>query len=256
MADSTATGNSPTLYSQRVSFNQAEFGVRCEWGLRGLRDLAPISDVVIIVDVLSFSTALDLGTSRGGIIFPYPLKGDSATAYAASLNAQLASVSRGVGLSLSPTSLRSMEAGCRLVLPSPNGAALSFSADHRNVLAACLRNATAAAALAARLGSTIAVIPAGETWDTGDLRPSLEDLVGAGAVIASLPGKKSPDAQLAAAGFEYFRKTLPQTLRHCGSGKELIERGFAPDVELAAEFNVSSNVPCLRDRAFAGVLAY
>jgi 2-phosphosulfolactate phosphatase len=58
------------------------------------------------------------------------------------------------------------------------------------------------------------------------------------------------------AGFEYFRKTLPQTLRHCGSGKELIKRGFAADVELAAEFNVSSNVPCLRDRAFAGALAY
>ena len=238
-----------------MNFNQAEFEIRCEWGLKGLRDLAPISEVVIIVDVLSFSTALDLGTSRGGIIFPYPLKGDSATAYAASVNAQLASVSRGVGFSLSPTSLKSMEAGYRLVLPSPNGAALSFSADHRNVLAACLRNATAAAALAARSGSTIAVIPAGETWDTGELRPSLEDLVGAGAVITSLPGKKSPEAQLAAAGFEYFRKTLQQTLRHCGSGKELIKRGFAADVELAAEFNVSSNVPCLRDRAFAGVLA-
>src|SRR5947209_4340907 len=122
----SAVGDSPTLYPQRVSFSQAEFEIRCEWGLRGLRDLAPISDVVIIVDVLSFSTALDVGTSRGGIIFPYPLKGDSAAAYAASLNAQLASAGRGVGFSLSPESLRFMEAGCRLVLPSPNGAALSF----------------------------------------------------------------------------------------------------------------------------------
>ena len=239
-----------------MSFNQAEFEIRCEWGLGGLRDLAPISDVVIIVDVLSFSTALDIATSCGGTIFPYPLKDDSAIAYAASLNAQLASASRSIGFSLSPASLTSMEAGCRLVLPSPNGAALSFSADHPNVLAACLRNATAAAALAARLGSTIAVIPAGEIRDSGDLRPCLEDLVGAGAVIASLSGKKSPDAKLAAAGFEYFRNTLPETLRQCGSGKELIERGFAADVDLAAELNISSNVPCLRDRAFEGVSAW
>ena len=159
-----------------MSFNQAEFEIRCEWGLAGLRDLAPISDAVIIVDVLSFSTALDVATSRGGIIFPYPLKDDSAATYAASLNAQLASASRGIGFSLSPASLTRMEAGCRLVLPSPNGAALSFSANHPHVLAACLRNATAAAALAARLGSTIAVIPAGEIRDSGDLRPSLEDL--------------------------------------------------------------------------------
>lgn len=118
------------LYARCVSFNQAESEIRCEWGLRGLRELAPISDVVIIVDVLSFSTALDIGTSRGAIIFPYPLNGGSATAYAASLNAELASSNRGVGLSLSPSSLRSIEPACRLVLPSPNGAALSFAAEH------------------------------------------------------------------------------------------------------------------------------
>jgi 2-phosphosulfolactate phosphatase len=232
-----------------VSFQQSDFEIRCEWGLRGLRDLASVSDVVIIVDVLSFSTALDVAVSRGAILFPYPLKEDSAAAYAASLGAQLAGI-RGDGFGLSPASLRCIPAGYRLVLPSPNGAALSFAANHRTVLAACLRNATAAAAIAARLGSTIAVIPAGETWDTGELRPSLEDLVGAGAVIASLPGRKSPEAQLAAAGFESLRKTLPQMLRDCVSGKELIERGFAADVELAAGLDVSSNVPWLRDRAF------
>ena len=232
-----------------MSFDQAAFEIRCEWGLRGLRDLAPVSDVVIIVDVLSFSTALDVGTSRGAIIFPYPLKDDSAAGYASSLNARLAS-DRGNGLSLSPASLSSIETGTRLVLPSPNGATISFSVDHRNLLSACLRNATAAAALAARLGSTIAVIPAGETWDTGELRPSLEDLVGAGAVIASLPGRKSPEAQLAVAGFEHFRKDLRQMLHGCGSGRELLDRGFAADLELAAGFDVSSNVPRLRDRAY------
>jgi 2-phosphosulfolactate phosphatase len=203
-----------------------------EWGLRGLRELAPVSDVVVIVDVLSFSTALDIATSRGATVFPYPLKDGSAAAYAASLQAQLAVPDRDQGPSLSPASLQSIAPGTRLVLPSPNGAALAFSSNHSNFLAACFRNATAAATLAAALGNTIAVIPAGETWDTGELRPCLEDL--------------------AAAAFHRVRANLPEFLRACSSGKELIERGFLADVDLAAELDVSTNVPYLRGRAFVG----
>jgi len=43
-----------------MTFDQTAYRLRCEWGLRGLRELAPVSDVVIIVDVLSFTTALDI----------------------------------------------------------------------------------------------------------------------------------------------------------------------------------------------------
>jgi len=233
-----------------VGFNQAEFQVRCEWGIHGITALGAISDVIVMVDVLSFTTAVDVATALGAIVLPYPLKGESAAAYADSLGANLASPDRGCGFSLSPASLRSLPAGCRLVLPSPNGAALSFAVDHPTVLAAGLRNAAAVALAAARLGSTIAVIPAGETWPGGDLRPCLEDWVGAGAVISALSGSRSPEAQLAVAAFDHFRLSLPQALRESVSGKELIARGFAPDVDIAAELNVSQNVPRLVDRAF------
>jgi 2-phosphosulfolactate phosphatase len=54
-----------------MNFDQAVFDVRCEWGQQGILQLAPISDVVIIVDVLSFSTCVDIATSRGAIAFPY-----------------------------------------------------------------------------------------------------------------------------------------------------------------------------------------
>jgi 2-phosphosulfolactate phosphatase len=243
------------LYPESVIFDQQEFSVRCEWGLRGLQELAPVSGVVIIIDVLSFTTALDIATSRGGIVFPYPLSDESAAEYAATLDANPASPRNTRGFSLSPASLQNLPAGYRLVLPSPNGAALAFNAaDHPAILAACLRNAGAAAEMASRIGSTFAVISAGETWGTGELRPCVEDLIGAGAVIAGVPGTRSPEADLAVAVFERFRGVLSGVLRNCGSGRELIERGLGADVELAAELNVSPNVPRLAGRAFTGSL--
>jgi 2-phosphosulfolactate phosphatase len=235
---------------ETVTFDQAEFQIRCEWGLRGLRELAPAAEVVILVDVLSFTTALDIAASRGALVFPFPFKDKSAAAYAASIGADLACDRREGGFSLSPASLASLPEGYRLGLPSPNGAALSFHPHHPSVLAACLRNATAVARAAARRGSTFAVIPAGETWSTGELRPSLEDLLGAGAAIANLPGSRSPEADLAAACFERFRSDLAGALRKSSSGKELIERGFVRDVDLAAESDVSANVPVLVGRGF------
>ncbi len=83
-------------------------------------------------------------------------------------------------------------------------------------------------------------------WEDGALRQSFEDWVGAGAIIRALSGNCSPEARLAAGAFDDVRDCLRQSLRACSSGKELIERGFAEDVELAAEFNVSNSV----DRAF------
>lgn len=233
-----------------ATFDQADWNIRCEWGLRGLAELAPQSDVVILIDVLSFTTAIDVAVSRGAGIFPYPHKGLEVAAYATAVGAVAASSDRGSGFSLSPASLRSLPSDARLVLPSPNGAALSFSIHHPTVLAACLRNAGAVAAAAAELGSTFAVIPAGEAWPTGELRPCLEDWIGAGAVVSHLPGTRSPEAELAVACFERFRSDLGTALRQASSGKELIERGFVQDVDVAAEFDVSDTIPQLTGRCF------
>lgn len=236
-----------------MTFGQTEFQIRCEWGRHGIGELGATSDVVVVVDVLSFTTAVDIATARGGVVFPYPYRDESAARFADSVNAALASADRTGGFSLSPQSLLALPSGYRLVLPSPNGAALCAAADHPVLLAGCLRNASAVARAAARLGSTIAVIPAGETWPGGGLRPCFEDLMGAGAVIAALHGSCSPEAALAAAAFRHFRERLPRALRESGSGRELIERGFAPDVDLASELDVSRNVPRLVNRAFAGL---
>ncbi|BAY82574.1 putative lipoprotein [Calothrix parasitica NIES-267] len=232
-------------------FNQSEFDLRCEWGHQGINQLAPISDVMIIVDVLSFSTAVEIATNNGAIIFPYQWKYSSALDYAKSIKAELATKRTSTtGYSLSPQSLTKITTGTKLVLPSPNGSSLTLLTRNKATLAGCLRNCEAIARFAQKRGSKIAVIPAGEKWEDASLRPSLEDLIGAGAILNYLNGSLSPEAETAVAVFNSFRNDLLNTLKKCSSGKELIARGFESDVELAAEINVSGCVPVFIDNAY------
>ena len=94
------------------------------------------------------------------------------------------------------------------------------------------------------------MIPAGERWPDGSLRPSVEDLLGAGAIIHHLPGARSPEAAAAEAVFLRFKDAIAALMRECSSGRELIERGFADDVELAAALDVSVCVPLLANGAY------
>ncbi len=230
-------------------FDQAEFDVRCEWGEQGVAQLAPISDVVVIVDVLSFSTCVEIAVSRGASVFPYRWHDESACAFAQSLQAELAT-KRGGGYSLSPASLCAIPSGTRLVLPSPNGSTLSLATGKVPTLLGCLRNRAAVAQAALSYGSRIAIITCGERWADGSLRPAFEDLVGVGSIISCLTGTRSPEAAAALAAWQLAQLDLLPLLKQCASGKELSERGFAHDVELAAQLDSSTSVPVLQQGAF------
>jgi 2-phosphosulfolactate phosphatase len=162
------------------------------------------------------------------------------------------------GFSLSPDSLRRVPSGYRLVLPSPNGGALSLAAFHAVAggetvtFTACLRNAGAVTRAARQFGSSFAVIPAGERWPDGTLRPAVEDWIGAGAVLAGLPGRPSPEAAMAIAAFESLGRVCSPTLAGSISGRELIDCGFGEDVALAAELDASTTAPRLQDGGFVG----
>ncbi len=235
-----------------MTFDQQEFSVRFEWGERGVSLLAPVSDVVIIIDVLSFTTSVDIAVGRGAVVYPYRGPQEEAAAFAVSKNALLAGRVRSEGTySLSPESLLAITPGERIVLPSPNGSTLSLAASPTPLIAGCLRNASAVAHAARHIGPRIAIIAAGERWrDDWSLRPSFEDLIGAGAIISSLSGDRSPEAGSAVAAFQFAQPRLTDLLRGCSSGKELIERGFGRDVDLAAQLNVSQVAPVLRDGAY------
>ncbi len=235
-----------------MTFTQADFEIRCEWGLQGVTQLAPISDVVIIVDVFSFTTCVEIATQQGALIYPY--RGDHAAVFAESVGATLAAKWGNAGYSLSPHSLVQLPPGLRLILPSPNGSTLSLSTGQTPTLAGCLRNVQAVAAAAATYGKQITLIPAGERWRAdGSLRPAYEDWVGAGAIISQLSGRLSPEARAARAAFLDAQGELAQLISLCGSAKEHSEQGFAQNVVLAASLNVSDCVPLLVDGAYRQV---
>jgi 2-phosphosulfolactate phosphatase len=157
---------------------QAGHRLRCDWGPAGAEAITGGADVVAVVDVLSFTTTLDVAVERGIAVYPYPWKDASAAAFARRHDAVLAvgrSESAAAGrISLSPVSIRAATGVRRLVLPSPNGSALADRLGRRGatVIGVCLRNAPAAAdwtrrRLAHRPGAVVAVVAAGERWTDG-----------------------------------------------------------------------------------------
>jgi 2-phosphosulfolactate phosphatase len=205
--------------------------------------------------VLSFSTSVDMAVSRGAVIFTYQWRDETAYEFARSVGADVADRSNKDGFTLSPVSLIGIQAGKRLVLPSPNGSTICFAVGGATLLLGCLRNRKAVAEFAADNAKTIAIVPAGEQWDDGTPRPCFEDLLGAGAIITLLSDNRSPEAEAAASVFNSFAGQLVGRLKGSVSGREKIERNEVRDIELAAELDTSTCVPLLKDSAFVNATA-
>jgi len=264
--------------------DQAGSRIRFEWGPAGAAAIAPGAQVVAVVDVLSFSTTLTVAVERGIRVLPFRWSAGEAQEAARRHGATLAvGRSRAVGpgqVSLSPGTILRSTGIERLVLPSPNGSTIAalLAATGVPVIGVSLRNAAAAAAWVG--DRTVAVVAAGERWPDGTLRPAIEDLWGAGAFISALckTGRAGPGHVAAgrswlgdsAAGHGGLgdglfgcsveaRSALVAyrsiddfdfALRGCGSGRELIDQGFADDVAVAAAVGSSVAVPVLVDGWF------
>lgn len=239
---------------------QSQYTVRCEWGLDGARAVAADTDVIVVVDVLSFTSCVCVAVEKGIEVYPYPHYDDSAVQFARAHHATLAvrrSLADAGDVTLSPSSIRAVSGLSRLVLPSPNGSTIvhEMSRASSTVIAASLHNAAAVAAwiaewIAERPDATVAVIPAGERWPHGGLRPAIEDLWGAGAVVDGLPPELSTSPEAEVARDAWRAVSTGPNLRDCSSGRELIAIGFGEDVDIAAEIGTSDRVPIVRGGRF------
>ncbi len=229
--------------------------IACEWGLAGIEAWRNRAAVFVIVDVLSFSTAVSVAVERGATVIPFPYGDPAAATAEAARRGAVAASPRGAGggqLSLSPVSLKMLEPGARVLLPSPNGARLSLATGDVPTIAGCLRNASAVAAMADRIAGdgNIVVIAAGERWPDQSLRPAIEDWLGAGAIVAGSRATADAEAGLAAATYRAAAMELGDVVRASRSGRELIGWGYGEDVEVALEVDATTAVPLLRDLSY------
>jgi 2-phosphosulfolactate phosphatase len=229
---------------------QGRYRVRFQWGPVMAPALA--EGICVVVDVLRFTTAVEAAVTCGVAVYPCRWRDARAADFAKSVSAVLAGGRGTAEPSLSPSSMGDLPPGTSVVLPSPNGSTCSILASDAGarVVAGCLRNATAVGAWADEAEGPVTVIACGERWPDGSLRPSLEDLLGAGAILASMGGSPSPEARAAIAAFRDAAGSLPEVLGQCASGRELSEKGRQADIGYAAQLNVSTTVPVLTNGAF------
>lgn len=211
-------------------FDQSTYQVRLEWGAAGLARLAP-SDIVVVVDVLRFSSTVTDAVAAGREI-------DLADAREWSSN------------------------GAAIVAAAEADA---------TVLIGGIRNASAVARAVQTVQerrqarTSVAIIAAGELDDAGELRFAVEDQLGAGAIIAALTDlgidHTAPDAAVAAEGFRALRRALRHLLSASGSARQ-IESGAPSTARMqasdvvptsttdAAALDAVDAVPVLRDGRF------
>lgn len=210
--------------------DQSTYQVRLDWGVEGLARVAP-ADVVVVIDVLRFSSAVADAVASG------------------------ASVALDDALGWSRD-------GAAVAAAAPTGAL---------VLLGGLRNASAVARAITTLQerrqarTSVALVAAGETDAAGSLRFAVEDHLGAGAIIAALTDHgidhTAPDAAVAAEGFRALRGALRHMLSASGSAREIAdgtsatERMAAAGVVAtsavdAAELDALDAVPVLRNGRF------
>ncbi len=285
MGETPGSGRPNDAHWVRPVHSQDRHPVRVEWGAGGALALTRYaverggSVYAVVVDVLSFTTSVSVAADAGLPVLPYRWGHDGARAFADEQSAVLAqprSHTREGGISLSPQSIRDSKAVSAIMLPSPNGSTITqmLADSGATVVAGALRNRAAvgqwlAGRLTARLDepqhrqTVVLLVPAGERWPDGSLRPAVEDLWGAGGVAAAIlehlgarpeghpaSGLLSPEAETARLAFTGVRERLADELAACASGRELVESGWSTDVAIAGELDSSLSVPVLVDGAF------
>jgi 2-phosphosulfolactate phosphatase len=192
------------------SHGQTQYQVRFDWGLEGADAIARDVDVIVVVDVLSFGTTVDLAVSQGAEVVA------NGSRVVAALS--------GYGAAVVVASLRNRTAVAAWVLAQQGDkgdrffVAIIAAGEQRD-------DGTTRFAVEDLLGAG-AVIDA---------------LAEVGVDYCS------PESAAAAAAFTGLRNATGHLIGASASGRELAGEGYRGDIDLAIEVDVSSTVPVLDD---------
>ena len=237
--------------------------VHIDWAKEGLAYARQKGDIVVIVDVLRFSSAVVTAVAHGFSIYPVPDRA-SGEELAQRVDACLAGRSDSPGISISPVSFMNVPVNQnrKVILPSPNGATCSsMIKDRDSALVGCFLNAQAVgemiSSLAFSSGRSVTVIACGEQRSvaTGERVVyvpeeahrvfAIEDYLGAGAIISSTSLQRSAEAEICGRSFSAAEKDLPQLVRESFSGRYLIEHNMRADIEHAVQVSNYNVVPSI-----------
>ena len=243
--------------------SQAPFQCKLDWGSQGAQLAAGRGEIVVLVDTLSFSTAVINAVHRDGIIHPCG-DGESPLEVALKIGGEPSVHRKQVPaqgrFSLSPSSFDCIEAGTRVALWSPNGANCSRSASPAPfvflgafVNAASLARIVSATMESEKLAVTVIAcgerVPLGENR-FGEMRMAIEDYLAAGSILLELSENRSPEAAVSVSAFEQNKSRIEKLIWESVSGREARDGGFENDVRFATRLNVINAVPVLRQGAF------
>jgi 2-phosphosulfolactate phosphatase len=247
--------------TQEATSSQHPHRLRLEWGRRGVREAAERGDVVVIVDVLRFSSCVASAVSRGASVYPCAWA-EEADELAKRIDGYVA---RAPGsptrFALVPT-FSDAAAEDRIVLRTLNGAECTVLASTApRVLAGSLLNASAVgASISAVIASSeqcVTIVACGERLTKpapGDeeMRFAIEDYLGAGAILSAAGGDLSPEAQVCASAFDGSRDRLLELLLECASGRQLRDWALEDDVRFSARLDACGVVAELHDSRYEG----
>jgi 2-phosphosulfolactate phosphatase len=161
----------------------------------------------------------------------------------------------GADLGNSPAEYRQERVGGKtIVLTTSNGTrAIRAIEGARDVVACAFLNVSATARWLRTAGPDVLIVCAGRRG-----RFCLEDAVGGGMLIDRLshvPGRPLVLSDAARAAHQLYvanRGNLLEVLRGCEWGRDIARKGFAADLEVCAQVDLTDVVPAMRNGRLVG----
>jgi len=244
--------------------NKSPLQAHLDWMADGLRFALRAGRIVVVADILRFSSAVTTAVANGFTVYPVADQ-KKVTPLARRIRGLAAGRSGDARFSLSPFGY--LDAGDirnkKVVLWSPNGAACAslVKKGHRAYIG-CLLNARALGRhltlIAKKTGCAVTLVAAGEQqafangerilYDLKSARRvfAVEDYLGCGAILSYVRLPKSPEAAVCERAFRASRRRLRQLMLDSFSGRFLQDRKLTRDVVWAAQLNKYDVVPVIR----------